>query len=431
MIESKILGSAVGIQRQDVIDNTESTVLPSLANGVIMGRFKRGRMDKPFKVTSANYRNLLGHDPSNPNYMAVEDAFKRGISEVSILRTGATGGGGGNTGGISCVASGGYILKTEGYTDSEWITFSRNGGPFKSYDFNSDDTDYDEFNALASYGQDGKSLAFIDYPYMFDGSNEGLISGPDMGWQPVVNNVILGELPPSPRYYWSFFGISSDGSTLIDGNSMDLKTIPLRYPETRNSSPKNEPRAEHNWLVFKPTPNVDPDSDLFYRMDATGDTLEVHSCAVMEPFVDPNVCTPTYNDTLFNIRSGDTNPLGPVHAKYRINGGPWETYTDPNNSNDYSVVNTFFESIYYDDWQMIHVGGGNGESAFATGYHQANIYGASATSQYMKDQDGIRAYKAHTIEFAVTENSRNDLVYLAFGKDVTIKSCAIGTWMGY
>ena len=91
MIESKILGSAVGIQRQDVIDKTESTVLPSLANGVFMGRFKRGRMDKPFKVTSDNYRNLLGHDPSNPNYMAVEDAFKRGIREVSILRIGGVG----------------------------------------------------------------------------------------------------------------------------------------------------------------------------------------------------------------------------------------------------------------------------------------------------------------------------------------------------
>ena len=91
MIESKILGSAVGIQRQDVIDNTETNVLPSLANGVFMGRYKRGRMDKPFKVTSENYRSLLGHDPSNPSYLAVEDAFKRGIREVSILRTGGIG----------------------------------------------------------------------------------------------------------------------------------------------------------------------------------------------------------------------------------------------------------------------------------------------------------------------------------------------------
>ncbi|MGP9511073.1 hypothetical protein ACT3RN_00575 [Psychrobacter sp. AOP5-GZ1-6] len=88
MIESKTLGSAAGVQYQGVIDKTEGTSLPSLVNGVIVGRFKRGRMDKPFKVTASNYKALLGHDPSNPSYLAVEDAFKRGISEVSILRTG-------------------------------------------------------------------------------------------------------------------------------------------------------------------------------------------------------------------------------------------------------------------------------------------------------------------------------------------------------
>ena len=90
MIESKILGSAVGIQRQDVIDNTETNVLPSLANGVIVGRFKRGRMDKPFKVTADDYRSLLGHDPSNLSYMAVEDAFARGIEHIYILMVGTT-----------------------------------------------------------------------------------------------------------------------------------------------------------------------------------------------------------------------------------------------------------------------------------------------------------------------------------------------------
>jgi hypothetical protein len=69
--------------------------LPSLSNGVIIGKFKRGRMDKPFKVTASNYQALLGRDPSNPSYLAVEDCFKRGVSEVSILRVGSVGGGGG------------------------------------------------------------------------------------------------------------------------------------------------------------------------------------------------------------------------------------------------------------------------------------------------------------------------------------------------
>ena len=91
MIESKTLGSAAGVQYQGVIDKTETNSLPSLSNGVITGRFKRGRMDKPFKVTASNYQALLGRDPMNPSYLAVEDAFKRGISEVSILRTGSSG----------------------------------------------------------------------------------------------------------------------------------------------------------------------------------------------------------------------------------------------------------------------------------------------------------------------------------------------------
>lgn len=103
MIETKILGDAVGIQRQDVIDKSETTVLPSLANGVITGHFKRGRMDRPFKVTAKNYKALLGYDPSNPSYLAVEDAFKNGVNELSILRVGQVGGAGAKKDGVSYV----------------------------------------------------------------------------------------------------------------------------------------------------------------------------------------------------------------------------------------------------------------------------------------------------------------------------------------
>ena len=421
MIESKTLGSAAGIQYQGVIDKTETNSLPSLSNGVITGRFKRGRMDKPFKVTASNYQALLGRDPSNPNYLAVEDAFKRGISEVSILRTGGTGAG------ITCASSNAFILNYDGNLPEEWITVSRNGGEFVSFDLMSEVTDYDEFNRLTVLGQDGESIAFIDYPYMIDGMVSAPLGGvtlsdpDDLGGMPA--------LPQQPEYYYSFLGINTNGIASTPDGDQDLKELKLNYAFQDSHQP-NKPRTEHNWLVFKPTPNVDPDNDLFYKMGATGDTLESHSCAVMEKYIDPNVCMPTYNDTLFDIRNGDENPIGEVHAKYRINGGEWEYYTD-NNPDTYSVVNRFFESLYYNDWQMIHVGGANGESAFATGYHQANIYGASATDTPMGDQDGITAVISHTIEFVVTENSRNDLVYLAFGKDTTIKSCAIGRWMGY
>ncbi|WLG15026.1 hypothetical protein Q6344_06755 [Psychrobacter cibarius] len=419
MIESKTLGSAAGVQYQGVIDKTESNSLPSLANGVITGRFKRGRMDKPFKLTASNYQPLLGRDPSNPSYLAVEDAFKRGVSEVSVLRIGSNTSGGGS---ITCTPSNGFVSNFNEDLPKEWITVSRNGGLFVTFDLNAETTDYDTFSRMTAYGQDGKSLAFIGYPYMID-------SGDTDGLGGVISLDSLPVLPIAPKYYYSFLGINTNGIIKTYDGEKDLKELKLKYTFQSSHTP-NKPRAEHNWLVFKPTPNVDPANDLFYKMGATGDTLEVHSCAVMEKKFDPNVCMPTYNETMFNHRSGDENPIGEVHAKYRINGEPWQYYRN-NDPDVYNVVEYFFESLYHNDWQMIHIGGGNGRAAFATGYHKANIYGASATTEYMRDQDGIVAFKPYTIEFAVTEDSRNDLVYLAFGKDTTIKSCAIGSWMGY
>lgn len=90
MIESNILGAAAGVQYQGVIDKSEGTSLPALSNGVIIGRFKRGYTGKVFTVTADSYRMMLGHDPSNPSYMAVADLFSRGVSEVSVCRVGAT-----------------------------------------------------------------------------------------------------------------------------------------------------------------------------------------------------------------------------------------------------------------------------------------------------------------------------------------------------
>lgn len=91
MIESNMLGSAVGIQNQGVTDKSEGVSLPSLSNGIVVGKFKRGRTDKPFLVTRSNYKALLGHDANNPSYMAVQDAFERGVGQLHILRSGDSG----------------------------------------------------------------------------------------------------------------------------------------------------------------------------------------------------------------------------------------------------------------------------------------------------------------------------------------------------
>lgn len=54
--------------------------------GLIAGQFKRGRMDKPMTVTLENIRSVLGHDPRNPDYVAIVDVLTFGIPSVQVMR---------------------------------------------------------------------------------------------------------------------------------------------------------------------------------------------------------------------------------------------------------------------------------------------------------------------------------------------------------
>ena len=89
MIQSKILGEAAGIQYQGVKDEPEVNQTGGLTTGYFVGRFKRGFMGKPFTVTKDNFQALLGYDPSNPDYLAVEDVFNRGVPSLKVLRVGS------------------------------------------------------------------------------------------------------------------------------------------------------------------------------------------------------------------------------------------------------------------------------------------------------------------------------------------------------
>lgn len=89
MIQTKILGDAVGIQYQGVQDKSETNNPSSISNGLIVGRFKRGFMGAPFRVNKDNYSAYLGFDAANPDFMAVQDAFRTGINELWIVRVGA------------------------------------------------------------------------------------------------------------------------------------------------------------------------------------------------------------------------------------------------------------------------------------------------------------------------------------------------------
>ncbi len=86
MNTTKILGEAIGIQRQDIIDRTEEQTADGLTGAVILGRFKRGRFDAPMSIHLGNIRGQLGYDPKNPDYIAVQDCLDTGVPSVQVLR---------------------------------------------------------------------------------------------------------------------------------------------------------------------------------------------------------------------------------------------------------------------------------------------------------------------------------------------------------
>ena len=83
---TKILGAQAGIQSSGVKDNSEADTTVQLFNAIIFGQFKRGRFDKPFKVTLENIRAKLGYDPDNKSYIAVEDTLRMGAAYIWVQR---------------------------------------------------------------------------------------------------------------------------------------------------------------------------------------------------------------------------------------------------------------------------------------------------------------------------------------------------------
>lgn len=82
----KVLGMQSDIQYQGVQDKSEADPRDALLNIVFVGQFKRGRVDRPFKVTQQDYRAKLGFDPKNKDYMAIEDALTDGAPFVWVQR---------------------------------------------------------------------------------------------------------------------------------------------------------------------------------------------------------------------------------------------------------------------------------------------------------------------------------------------------------
>lgn len=82
----KALNNKSGVENLGVQIQPDDETIEPMANVVFVGIFKRGRVDQPFQVTEANYRAVLGYDPRNKVFQAIEDAFKTGISSVWVQR---------------------------------------------------------------------------------------------------------------------------------------------------------------------------------------------------------------------------------------------------------------------------------------------------------------------------------------------------------
>lgn len=89
MFTLKILGESVGVQYQGIVDRTTSNSFANaLGVGLIVGRFKRGRTDKPMLITPDTVRGRLGYEPNNPYYQAVQSALDAGVPSIYVLRVG-------------------------------------------------------------------------------------------------------------------------------------------------------------------------------------------------------------------------------------------------------------------------------------------------------------------------------------------------------
>ena len=71
----KVLGEAPNIQFSGVEDKSGTNPILGVTNGLISGTFRRGRLDKPMRITNANIRAELGYAKGSPSYQAVQNAL--------------------------------------------------------------------------------------------------------------------------------------------------------------------------------------------------------------------------------------------------------------------------------------------------------------------------------------------------------------------
>ena len=83
--ETEILANESGIQYTGVNDASSVTGEYPI-QGLMTGIFKRGRFDRPMTIHKSNIKAMLGFEPKNPYYNAVQDALETGVPSVQVLR---------------------------------------------------------------------------------------------------------------------------------------------------------------------------------------------------------------------------------------------------------------------------------------------------------------------------------------------------------
>ena len=125
---TKTLGEASDIQWQGTRDLSSTNTSQGLTTGLIIGRFKRGRTDRPMLITRDSIKSRLGYDKANPDYLAVQDCLDTGVPNIWVLNVGV------GSDSNSCTPSSLSITPT-------WIP-SEGKGALLAYEFTSSGTEF-------------------------------------------------------------------------------------------------------------------------------------------------------------------------------------------------------------------------------------------------------------------------------------------------
>ena len=210
--ETEILANESGIQYTGVNDASSVTGDYPI-QGLMIGIFKRGRFDRPMTIHKGNIKAMLGFEPKNPYYLAVQDALDSGVPSVQVLRLEPKTPGGdlaGGVAGISCAGATSYVAIKNYYMSSDGNV--KNNGSSAHFSFNVNGVIYNPTKALEHW----------DVPLLSDVLNVMLDSGGNLTISAVGSQelrVIMSPSQDQKKYSTGFeSGDNPTGSVAPNGD---------------------------------------------------------------------------------------------------------------------------------------------------------------------------------------------------------------------